>query len=319
MNRIHIIGRKNAGKTTLVVDLVAELSRRGLRVGTIKHTSHRHDPDVPGKDSWRHRQAGAAPVAILSREVTALFLPSEPEVDEYERLTRFYEGCDLVLVEGGQTAAATKIEVWRAGLGEPPLAPARGDVAAVVSDDAVAVEVPRWPRADVPRLADRVLALASGVRRAGAAIGRSPEGSALVESGLGDGRSRGRGIRDGLCGRALLLRRPPGAKERCTQSDGGTRKAGRGDERVIPFPLRPRGSNTSACERGCLPRRAQPPTCFAACRERGSRRTSCHASFYRTGGTKPAIATRRSCPTSRSGLRASCSCRCPPSATMPRR
>lgn len=158
--RIHVVGRKNAGKTTLIVDLVGELCRRGLRVGTIKHTSHHHDPDVPGKDSWRHRQAGAAPVAILSRDVTAVFLASTPDVDEYERLAQFYAQCDLVLVEGGQAADALKIEVWRAEVVDAPLASTRADIAAVVTDDAIAVKAPRWPRSDLRRLADLVLELA---------------------------------------------------------------------------------------------------------------------------------------------------------------
>ena len=59
MRRIHIIGRKNSGKTTLVVELVQQLSAMGKRVATIKHTHHRHELDVPGKDSYRHREAGA--------------------------------------------------------------------------------------------------------------------------------------------------------------------------------------------------------------------------------------------------------------------
>lgn len=183
--RLHVIGRKNAGKTSLVVELVAELSRRGLRVGTIKHTSHRHDPDTPGKDSWRHRQAGASPVAVLSREVTAVFLPAVDGGDEYARLEAFYAGCDLVLVEGGQTADAVKIEVWRTALGQPPLAESCRGVAAIVTDDPVAGAAPRWPRADVARLADLVLALA---RRACRAAAEEPRPNHRPEGGSAGAR-----------------------------------------------------------------------------------------------------------------------------------
>ena len=64
MRRLHVLGRKNHGKTTLVAELVAELTRRGWRIGTIKHTHHHHELDTPGKDSWMHRQAGAREVLV---------------------------------------------------------------------------------------------------------------------------------------------------------------------------------------------------------------------------------------------------------------
>ena len=83
MNRIHIIGRKNHGKTQLVVELVEEFSLRGLRVGTIKHTHHDHELDTPGKDSHRHRSAGAAVVVIDS--AASLVPRAEVETDMGDR------------------------------------------------------------------------------------------------------------------------------------------------------------------------------------------------------------------------------------------
>ncbi len=74
MKRLHVIGGKNHGKTTLVVDLIAELTSRGFRVGSIKHTHHEHELDIPGKDSHRHRSAGACKAAILSRSMSACVL-----------------------------------------------------------------------------------------------------------------------------------------------------------------------------------------------------------------------------------------------------
>ena len=76
MHRIHIIGRKNSGKTTLVVDLVRHFRAQGYRVGTIKHTHHHHELDTPGKDSFRHRQAGAKAVGIVAPTMSAIFWPS---------------------------------------------------------------------------------------------------------------------------------------------------------------------------------------------------------------------------------------------------
>lgn len=94
MQRIHVVGRKNHGKTRLVTGLVQHLSGLGLRVGTIKHTHHRHELDTEGKDSWQHRQAGATLVGVLSQQLTAIFLPTpghsgpadENKIDERQQV-----------------------------------------------------------------------------------------------------------------------------------------------------------------------------------------------------------------------------------------
>jgi molybdopterin-guanine dinucleotide biosynthesis protein MobB len=155
MDRLHVIGRKNHGKTTLVVELVEELTSRGLRVGTIKHTHHRHELDVPGKDSHRHRTAGADVVGILSPSMSAVFIPARAtseSADRYRVFAPLLEQCDVVVVEGDSQTTAPKIEVWRAELGTPPLAVEDRSILAVVSDDRPAVSAPLLPRADVPRL-----------------------------------------------------------------------------------------------------------------------------------------------------------------------
>lgn len=160
MKRIHVIGRKNHGKTTLVVDLVQELSRRGLSVGTIKHTHHRHELDVPGKDSHRHREAGAALVGVLSRSLSAVFRPY-PEADRdearYADLAPLFASCDIVLVEGDSQTAAPKIEVWRRAVGTPPLADEDASILAIVSDDGPETTVPVLPRGHVTAIADWVV------------------------------------------------------------------------------------------------------------------------------------------------------------------
>lgn len=158
MNRIHIVGRKNHGKTTLIVGLLHELRTRGVRVGTIKHSSHPHELDTPGKDSYRHRQAGAAPAAIVTPDSIGVFLP-RPTTAIYEVLEALYLDCELVIVEGNIDAAGTKIEVWRAAMGTPCLASERSDIAAVISDDRPPVTIPTWPRCDVSHIVDRLLDL----------------------------------------------------------------------------------------------------------------------------------------------------------------
>ncbi len=159
--RVHVIGQKNHGKTTLVVELIEELGRRGLCVGSIKHCGHRHELDRPGTDSHRHRRAGAAPVAVLTPDQIAVHLPRQDgDRAVFEALFR---GCDLVLVEGDRDRAIApgsgfKIEVWRATVGGRPLAAERDDVAAVVTSDPLPGQ-PTWPRGDVPAVADRLLEL----------------------------------------------------------------------------------------------------------------------------------------------------------------
>jgi molybdopterin-guanine dinucleotide biosynthesis protein B len=164
MQRLHIVGRKNHGKTTLVVELVAELTRRGRRVGTIKHSRHIHELDAPGTDSFRHRHAGAQAAAIVSAELVGVFFPRPPLLDVYERLEPLYAQCDLVLVEGHIDLPGTKIEVWRAGLGTASLAAERDDIAAVVSDDPLNVAVSVLPRHPIDRVVEYAESLITATR-----------------------------------------------------------------------------------------------------------------------------------------------------------
>jgi len=161
--RIHIVGHKNSGKTTLVVDLVKELSRQGHKVATIKHTHHHHELDTPGKDSHRHREAGATAVGIISPAMDAVFLPQdsprEATPSRYESLTKFFGPCDVVLVEGGQHAEGIKIEVWRQEISETTLSANDPTIKAIVSDDIPAHDLPILKRAEVARLAEYVLEL----------------------------------------------------------------------------------------------------------------------------------------------------------------
>jgi molybdopterin-guanine dinucleotide biosynthesis protein B len=173
VKRIHIVGRKNSGKTTLVVDLVQGLTARGLRVATIKHTHHQHELDTPGKDSWEHRQAGAAIVGILAKNMTAVFLPqsdrqhsndrnasSSPSGEIEEREARYQEiapllgDVDLILVEGHLTTHAPKIEVWRADNQTEPIFPSDPSIIAVISDTSLADLHPpkQFPRSELESL-----------------------------------------------------------------------------------------------------------------------------------------------------------------------
>ena len=159
--RIHIVGRRNSGKTTLVCELVREFTARGLKVATVKHTHHQHELDTPGKDSHKHREAGAAAVGILSPHMTAMFIPAEREQAGESRYAQFevqFSDCDLILVEGDLQALAPRIEVWRSATIENPYASNDCGIIAVVSDEALpGLKCAVWSRQDIGRIADNIL------------------------------------------------------------------------------------------------------------------------------------------------------------------
>ncbi|MBL8850066.1 MAG: molybdopterin-guanine dinucleotide biosynthesis protein B [Planctomycetaceae bacterium] len=162
--RVHIVGRRNSGKTTLICELIAAISQQGLNVGSIKHTPHRHEFDHPGKDSHRHRAAGACAAGIISPDAGAVFWTIPPEYDREQRyaaLLRMYVECDIVLVEGDTQTAAPKVEVWRSAVGLPPFASEGLAVHAVISDDTTDLAPELWPRADIHGLSRNILRLAS--------------------------------------------------------------------------------------------------------------------------------------------------------------
>jgi molybdopterin-guanine dinucleotide biosynthesis protein MobB len=157
-----IAGFKNAGKTTLVERLVTELTGRGYAVSTLKHAHHAFDVDQEGRDSYRHRQAGAREVAIVSRNRWALVheLRGADEPAFAEVLAKL-EACDLILVEGYKREGHAKIEVRRAGLDHPKLAGDDPTVVAIASDFAIAdATVPVLDMNDIATVADFVVARA---------------------------------------------------------------------------------------------------------------------------------------------------------------
>jgi molybdopterin-guanine dinucleotide biosynthesis protein MobB len=162
---IHIVGRRNHGKTTLMVELIKRYSSRGIRVGTIKHSSHFHELDTKGKGSYQHRAAGANPAAIITRGLTGVYFPGLADDETYARLLPLYNDCDLVLVEGDIDRNGIKVEVWRPVSNSAPLASERDDIQAIITDYPVDLSIPVWPRSNVVQLADNLLALARRPKR----------------------------------------------------------------------------------------------------------------------------------------------------------
>lgn len=158
-----IIGYKNAGKTTLVERLVAEFTRRGLRVSTIKHAHHSFDLDAPGKDTYRHRTAGAEQVlmATTTRWVLMNELRDTPEPALGDLLKRL-DPVDLVLVEGYKRDTHPKIEVWRNATGHPLIAPDDPMVRAVATPDTPNVDQPVLDLNNINAIADYIWADPNG-------------------------------------------------------------------------------------------------------------------------------------------------------------
>jgi molybdopterin-guanine dinucleotide biosynthesis adapter protein len=159
MRVFGLAGWSGSGKTTLMTALIPELVSRGLSVSTVKHAHHAFDIDQPGKDSWRHRQAGAREVMIASDRRWALMRElrdaPEPSLDELlQRLTPV----DLVLVEGFKRHPHYKVEVYRPSLGKPPLHPEDPYIAAVASDERMAgLAIPSFSLSDAGAIANFIL------------------------------------------------------------------------------------------------------------------------------------------------------------------
>lgn len=136
MHVVGFSGYSGAGKTTLVERLIPLLRSLGLRVSVVKHARHGFDIDTPGKDTYRHREAGAFEVVVASTQRLALLREFEQpcELTVHQLIAELYDGVDWVLVEGFRDADLPKIEVWRAASGKGVVYPGDPFVAAIATD-----------------------------------------------------------------------------------------------------------------------------------------------------------------------------------------
>ena len=154
MKVIGIAGYSGSGKTTLIEKVIPVLVGEGLRVSLIKHAHHRFDVDHPGKDSYRHREAGCAEVLVSSGTRWALMheLRGAPEPTLAEQLKRL-SPCDVVIVEGYKREPIPKIEVHRRAAGAPLLHPEDAHVVAVATDEPLDTRLPQLPLDDAGAVA----------------------------------------------------------------------------------------------------------------------------------------------------------------------
>jgi len=153
---ISIVGRSNAGKTTLIEKLIPELIRRGYRVATIKHDVHGFTVDQQGKDSWRHKKAGARTAVISSPWKVAIIEDVERDHTIAELRDRYIRDVDIILSEGYKGNPHPKIEVFRAAL-ESNLLCSQGDnLFAIAGDQPLKAGVPCFDINDVTGLVDLI-------------------------------------------------------------------------------------------------------------------------------------------------------------------
>ena len=150
---VSIVGRSGSGKTTIMERLIPELKKRGLRVGSIKHHLHGFEIDYPGKDSWRHKQAGSE-ISIISSPHRIGMVMDVDHDHTFEELIPYFSGMDIVLSEGYKGKNRPKVEVFREEVHDRPLCFNDEDLIALISETDLDLGVPRFTSGDIEGLAD---------------------------------------------------------------------------------------------------------------------------------------------------------------------
>jgi molybdopterin-guanine dinucleotide biosynthesis protein B len=154
---VSIVGASGSGKTTLIEKLIAELTRRGWRVATVKHNLHGFEIDHEGKDSWRHKRAGAVATVIASPARIALIEDTAEDYELAEIRDRYIRNADIIIAEGYKRNPHPKIEVFRTALGGERLCGPDDDLIAIAGDKPVAdVKVSWYDWNDAAGLADLI-------------------------------------------------------------------------------------------------------------------------------------------------------------------
>lgn len=154
---ISVVGKSGSGKTAFLEKLIAELKSRGVRIGTVKHNLRGFDIDRPGKDSWRHAQAGSSTVVLSSPRSLTVIKRLDEEMDLDGIVEAYLADVDLVLTEGYKSGSKKKIEVSRQESGHD-LVSAPEDLLAIVADQTFHSPVPQFDLDDAPGVANLIAA-----------------------------------------------------------------------------------------------------------------------------------------------------------------
>ncbi|HAK73851.1 MAG TPA: molybdopterin-guanine dinucleotide biosynthesis protein B [Sporomusaceae bacterium] len=148
---ISFVGRSNCGKTTYLEKVIRELKIRGYRVATIKHDVHGFEMDQPGKDTWRHAQAGADVVCISSPDKMAMIKRVDKEL-ALDEVIAYIKDVDIIFTEGYKRERKRKIEIYRQAVCDSPLFP-KEDLLAIATDTHLYDDIPQFPLDDARELA----------------------------------------------------------------------------------------------------------------------------------------------------------------------
>lgn len=151
---ISIVGRSGSGKTLLIERLIPELKSRGYRIATIKHDIHDFEIDYEGKDSFRHKKAGAVISVISSPKKVALVADLEEELSLDELRNKLIKDVDLIITEGYGREKYPKIEVFRKNLHPEPLCKISDNLIAIVSDEPLETDIPSFSTVEIKKLTD---------------------------------------------------------------------------------------------------------------------------------------------------------------------
>ena len=151
---ISIVGKSNSGKTTLIEKIVPELKKRGYKVGTIKHDAHRFEIDYPGKDSYRHFQAGSDTAVICSSEKLALVKRLSRSLSLDELVEQFFPDVDIVITEGYRAEDKPQIEVFRSTVPHESPCGDENKRIALVGDRKLEIDIPQFDKDDVDGIVD---------------------------------------------------------------------------------------------------------------------------------------------------------------------
>lgn len=160
---VSLVGKSGVGKTTALERIIRELKRRGYRVGTIKHDTHGFEVDRPGKDSWRHAQAGSDVVVISGPQKMALIRRLEEEMP-LDDVVGLMHGVDIVITEGYKRGDRPKIEVTRSERGRELLCTAE-ELIAIMTDHPVDMPVPQFALDDAQGVVDLLEVVEMGFDR----------------------------------------------------------------------------------------------------------------------------------------------------------
>ncbi|MEK6198533.1 MAG: molybdopterin-guanine dinucleotide biosynthesis protein B [Desulfobacterales bacterium] len=154
---LAFIGKPNCGKTTLIEKLIPALADKGVRVGTIKHHHGGIQMDTPGKDTWRHKQAGAQVVLLSSPVGIGLIQDTAEDTPVEDLVSRHFQNVDLVVVEGYKWSTLPKIEVFRSAVYDEPMQEPGETLIAMVSDVEIRQDLPWFKYDEIGSLVEFIL------------------------------------------------------------------------------------------------------------------------------------------------------------------